>query len=69
MPSLSAMGYRPCGACRDLVPATTGCRHWFPGRQFAAEKKRRAKPIDPYSPEAVAAFNRMLDKQPSTTIE
>lgn len=23
--------WRPCGACRALVPADTGCEHWRPG--------------------------------------
>lgn len=22
--------YRPCGACGELVPAVTGCKHWRP---------------------------------------
>lgn len=23
--------WRPCGACRELVPADSGCGHWRPG--------------------------------------
>jgi len=27
---------RPCGACRTLIPADTGCHHWRPGRSVKA---------------------------------
>lgn len=30
------MTHRPCGACRTLVPADTGCEHWRPGRSVKA---------------------------------
>lgn len=30
------MTHRPCGACRKLVPADTGCDHWRPGRSAKA---------------------------------
>ena len=41
---------RPCGACRALVPAQTGCAHWRPGesaRQYRArEASREARRAD-----------------------
>lgn len=40
------MTHRPCGACRKLVPADTGCDHWRPGRSAKAADsaaRRRAK--------------------------
>lgn len=30
------MTHRPCGACGELVPADTGCKHWQPGRSAKA---------------------------------
>lgn len=27
---MSIRGYRPCGACRSLVPEMRGCKHWKP---------------------------------------
>jgi len=53
--------YRPCGACRALVPDDTGCEHWTPGmsphtlrskksrdrmNQELAEARRRRKAVD-----------------------
>lgn len=49
--------FRPCGACRELVPAETGCGHWKPGRSAkaadSAERRRRDR-------EELAAFRRQM---------
>lgn len=35
--------YRPCGACGELVPAATGCKHWTPGRILARNLNGRER--------------------------
>lgn len=36
------MKVRPCGACRELVPEESGCRHWIGlGRHNYREAQRR----------------------------
>jgi len=51
----------PCGACRALVPADRGCRHWRPRNRVRnpkwAEQEAQAKRN---AAEAVAAFRRMM---------
>jgi hypothetical protein len=37
------MTRRPCGACRALVPADTGCEHWRPGRSVKAAASAAAR--------------------------
>ena len=54
----------PCGACRALVPADSGCEHWRPGgpadvcrrernRKYRADAWERAR-------QDVAAFRRAM---------
>lgn len=45
--------HRPCGICRALVPAATGCEHWKPSvsramraRAEPADREARAKAAD-----------------------
>jgi hypothetical protein len=59
---------RPCGACRSLVPADTGCEHWAPGLSARAvegrerrarqreERAERRRKVD----EEMAAFRRVF---------
>lgn len=37
---------RPCGACRSLVPASTGCAHWRPGESARQSKARKERERD-----------------------
>jgi hypothetical protein len=46
------MRMRPCGACRALVSAASGCEHWVPGRSAKAadsaarrHAERMARPV------------------------
>jgi len=37
-------GFRPCGACQELVPADTGCKHWKPRPVRAPVRKAAREP-------------------------
>lgn len=39
------ISHRPCGVCRALVPADTGCKHYRPAKagEDAAAVKRRER--------------------------
>lgn len=34
-------GFRPCGVCRSLVPALSGCKHWRPGIRPLTQAERQ----------------------------
>lgn len=53
------MERRPCGACRELVPVRTGCKHWRPGNGREALAESRRKKAAKVSA-AVAAFHRSI---------
>jgi hypothetical protein len=63
-------GYRPCGACRALVWEESGCRHWKPmlnraaqvpeGR--AARNRRYQQSARDRAALAVAEFRRMMNR-------
>lgn len=42
-PGEVARAYRPCGACGDMVPAATGCKHWKPGTAATVRSARRGR--------------------------
>jgi len=67
--------YRPCGLCRELVPAESGCTHWRPlvsaarkgngsaneaARRKRAAQKRREQRAALKAKEAVAEFRRQM---------
>lgn len=51
------MRHRPCGACRELVPAETGCQHWRPGETTRAAEGRERRRKDR---EALDEFRRQM---------
>ena len=53
------MRHRPCGACRELVPAESGCAHWRPGLKKAAPRVRASTRGGGPSP-TVAEFHRVM---------
>jgi hypothetical protein len=65
--------YRPCGACKEMIPSDTGCKHWKPGvksgKRMGWVKGRVRKPIEAASPQADLAFLRVLDRGVSGTIQ
>jgi hypothetical protein len=40
---VSIRDHRPCGACGELVPADTGCKHWKPGTAATVRSARRGR--------------------------
>lgn len=52
------IAHRPCGECRELVPADTGCPHWKPGqvRKRAPRPSTRGGGPSP----SVAEFQRVM---------
>lgn len=62
------MSWRPCGACRSLVPADDGCAHWSPGLTARAIEGRARRARERAERQArrdetaasVAAFTRMF---------
>ncbi len=54
--------YRPCGACRALVPVDDGCSHWKPGNKMGkpARQWRNRPPVRP-NPESLR-FQAMLER-------
>lgn len=60
---------RPCGACRALVPADTGCVHWKPGTKSGKRLgwvKGRARPVP--SPTDLA-YVQVLDRGVTQAVE
>lgn len=40
------IGFAPCGACAEYVPADTGCGHWKPGQKAEAPRKSKNRSRD-----------------------
>lgn len=59
--------WRPCGACRELVPADTGCGHWAPGLtvKAASSKARRGLERDEVARQRaeIESFRRMMTRR------
>lgn len=70
--------WRPCGICRELVPADSGCTHWRPlvsaarkgngsaneaARRKRAAQKRREQRAALKAREAVAEFRRQRGRE------
>ena len=52
------MTHRPCGECRELVPADTGCSHWKPGAKRLRRKNPSTRAAGPAP--TVAEFRRVM---------
>lgn len=50
---------RPCGACAELVPADTGCKHWKPGAKPVRPVRRKPTRASGPAP-TVADFHRAM---------
>lgn len=53
---------RPCGACAELVPADSGCKHWKPGAPVRRPVRKSTRGSGP-SP-SVAEFHRAMGVTP-----
>lgn len=52
--------WRPCGACRELVPDDAGCEHWKPGASVKAEDSRARRNRQRNE---VERFRRMMTRE------